>query len=69
MAMTEENKERLAEIALIKKAETAAMRAEEKRLADLPPHKTCKNCELSCKQHNFLLSVSCPKKKVVKKQK
>ncbi len=42
MAMTEENKARLAEIALIKKAETAAMRAEEKRLAELDPHKTCK---------------------------
>ena len=41
MAMTEENKARLAEIALIKKAETAAMRAEEKRLAELDPHKTC----------------------------
>lgn len=68
MAMTEENKARLAEIALIKKAETAAMRAEEKRLAELDPHKTCKNCELSCKQHNFVLSVSCPKKKVTKKK-
>lgn len=68
MAMTEENKARLAEISRIKKEETAAMRAEEKRLVELDPHKTCKNCQLSCKQHDFVLSVSCPKKKVVKKK-
>ena len=47
---------------------------EKARAAELPvpaefdPRKTCKNCELPCKRHDFVLSVSCPKKKVIKKK-
>lgn len=65
--MSDEAKARLAAAAARQKAENDYRKQVEAELALLPPCKQCVNCANKCKQDIRVLSVSCLKKKVVKK--
>lgn len=65
--MSDEAKARLAAVAARQKAENDYRKQVEAELALLPPCKQCANCANKCKQDIRVLSVSCLKKKVVKK--
>ena len=65
--LTEKQKAQLAVVAARRKAERDYRRQVEAELALLPPCKQCANCANDCKQDCRVLSVSCLKKKVVKK--
>ena len=67
MALTEKQKAQLAVVAARQKAEKEYRKQVEVELALLPPCKQCANCVNKCKQDIRVLSVSCLKKKVVKK--
>ena len=65
--LTEKQKAQLAVVAARQKAEKEYCKQVEAELALLPPCKQCVNCANKCKQDIRVLSVSCLKKKVVKK--
>ena len=65
--MSDEAKARLAAVAARQKAENDYRKQVEAELALLSPCKQCVNCANKCKQDIRVLSVSCLKKKVVKK--
>lgn len=65
--MSDEAKARLAAVAARQKAENDYRKRVEADLALLSPCKQCANCVNDCKQDCRVLSVSCLKKKVVKK--
>ena len=67
MPLTEKQKAQLAAVAARQKAEKEYRKQVEADLALLPPCKQCANCVNKCKQDCRVLSVSCLKKKVVKK--
>lgn len=65
--LTEKQKAQLAVVAARQKAERDYRRQVEAELSLLSPCKQCANCVNDCKQDCRVLSVSCLKKKVVKK--
>lgn len=65
--MSDEAKARLAAVAARQKAENDYRKRVEAELSLLSPCKQCANCVNKCKQDIRVLSVSCLKKKVVKK--
>lgn len=67
MPLTEKQKAQLAVVAARQKAENEYRKQVEAELALLSPCKQCANCANDCKQDTRVLSVSCLKKKVVKK--
>lgn len=67
MPLTEKQKAQLAAVAARRKAENEYRKQVEAELALLPSCKQCANCVNDCKQDCRVLSVSCLKKKVVKK--
>ena len=67
MALKKKKKAQLAVVAARQKAENEYRKQVEAELALLSPCKQCANCVNDCKQDIRVLSVSCLKKKVVKK--